>query len=236
MKMIETHTILLTAAPRSGSTLICKLLNQLPNVVILDQPLSGDKIVRLRGDDFLYAFNHKLADFRTMIHTEKKIVSVQTGNQFLQHYANEKDEKGLRKRVVKRGITKIDKYLADDFVMILKSHFLEELQNTEGKVARIIKVISTFFEKMYPLLEDGHVIYYEDLIATQGQILEMVIPQAKNITEILTNQNSNPLYDHAIMKLLGQQLLNSEGAFWDFYSKEHVEALIESLDICEHKI
>jgi len=113
---------------------------------------------------------------------------------------------------------------------------LEELQNTEGKVARIIKVISTFFEKMYPLLEDGHVIYYEDLIATQGQILEMVIPQAKNITEILTNQNSNPLYDHAIMKLLGQQLLNSEGAFWDFYSKEHVEALIESLDICEHKI
>ena len=59
----------------------------------------------------------------------------------------------------------------------------------------------------------------------------MLVPAAAERDEPLENKNLNPLYAGQGEKMLlyGERLLASEGAYWEFYSKEDVEEILRGL-------
>lgn len=92
---------------------------------------------------------------------------------------------------------------------------------------RQLHLLDWFFSKYQPLQAQGAVIRYEEVIASGGRVLQAVTPAAAELGEPLTEKNANKQYDREAMRVLGRRLLESEGAWWDFYSREDVERLLE---------
>jgi hypothetical protein len=46
----------------------------------------------------------------------------------------------------------------------------------------------------------------------------------------MENRNANKLYDYEGMLQIGERLLASEGAYWEFYTRESVEQLLNELN------
>jgi hypothetical protein len=74
------------------------------------------------------------------------------------------------------------------------------------------------------------VIRYEEMIASGGASLSVIRTAAESLNESLPSRNLNPLYDRKEMCILGRRLLNSEGAYWTFYTRESVEKLLEEVE------
>jgi hypothetical protein len=70
---------------------------------------------------------------------------------------------------------------------------------------------------------------YEDIVSSGGQALKVVHPAAGELGEPLESKNLNPLYDRREVLHLGERLLQSEGAYWNFYSRESVEKILSQL-------
>lgn len=122
--------IILTGPPRSGTTLTCNLLNKLPNVVALHEPMNLKLFLdKKEGLKNTIEFFEKM---RTMIDEEGFAISkVKDGviptNPFEEGESN-------RSSIVKKEKFKINKQLSTDFVLIIKqnAHFtflLNELRN-----------------------------------------------------------------------------------------------------------
>ena len=92
-----------------------------------------------------------------------------------------------------------------------------------------LNMMSHSFERFRDELPDDHIIRYEDIVATGGRALSAVVPTAGTLDEPLESKNLNPLYDREEMLGLGERLLASEGAYWDFYPRETVEELLSQI-------
>jgi hypothetical protein len=92
-------------------------------------------------------------------------------------------------------------------------------------LARYDRTFGLYAEHLPP----ENVVRYEDIVASGGKALEVVVPSARILEEPLELRNANPLYDRDEMLRLGERLLASEGAYWRFYSKESVEDLLAEL-------
>ncbi len=101
---------------------------------------------------------------------------------------------------------------------------LAKLKNT---IDRQIYILSWFYDKYKTCLPEPSILRYEDVIASGGKALSAIHPQIHTLNESLKNKNLNKLYDRELMSVLGERLLNSEGAFWEFYSRESVEILLK---------
>lgn len=273
------NTVLLTGVIRSGTTLCCSLLNQLPNVVALDEPLKMTEIQALRGQAFVNKIEQRFNQYREMVLQQKQAFSAQTDQQLGQHYSEVKTTGGLRERIVHDGLIAIDKPLDQNFTLVIK-HVLpfllnletligslpiygivrnpmsvlasmntlatlkdgyyasyrealpglvEELEKLDDKADRMIALLSWYFEQCKPLLANQQIIYYEDLIASQGKALMPFTPQAANLQEPLVSYNANKIYGSTDILELGNKLLASDGAFWDYYSKDSAEQLLIKL-------
>ncbi len=107
----------------------------------------------------------------------------------------------------------------------------EDLQRRMASVPRgtlewRLNMMSHSFERFQKELPEDHVVRYEEIVATGGRALSAVVPSAGTLDEPLESKNLNPLYDREEMLELGEKLLASEGAYWDFYPKESVEELL----------
>jgi hypothetical protein len=69
----------------------------------------------------------------------------------------------------------------------------------------------------------------EDIIDSKGKALSAVVPAAEELDEPLESRNLNPLYDRTVMLEIGERLLQSEGAYWRFYTRESVEDLLAEI-------
>lgn len=107
--------------------------------------------------------------------------------------------------------------------------FARRLGREEDDIGRQLCVMSWFFERYEQSLPESGILRYEDIVASGGAALSGVTPQAKNLQETLESKNLNPLYDRDRMLELGERLLESEGAFWRFYSRGSVEDLLGEL-------
>lgn len=127
--MIQKN-IILTGPPRSGTTLTCNLLNKLPNVLALHEPMNLKMFSNKReGLKNTIDFFGKM---RKMIVEDGYAISkVQNGaiptNPFEEGKTN-------RTSIVKKEKFKIDKQLSTDFILVIKqnAHFtflLNELKN-----------------------------------------------------------------------------------------------------------
>jgi hypothetical protein len=85
------------------------------------------------------------------------------------------------------------------------------------------------FERYQESLPGSHIIRYEDICSSRGKALEVIVPAAGGLDEPLENKNLNPLYPRDKVFRFGEKLLESEGAYWNFYSREDVEEIINGL-------
>ena len=85
------------------------------------------------------------------------------------------------------------------------------------------------FERYQRELASEHIIRYEDIVASGGKALEVIVPAARELDEPLESQNLNPLYSRNKVLRYGERLLQSDGAYWNFYSRESVEEILNSL-------
>ncbi len=101
------------------------------------------------------------------------------------------------------------------------------LAKLKDTIDRQIYILSWFYDKYKTCLPEPSILRYEDVIASGGKALSAIHPQIHTLNELLENKNLNKLYDREVMLVLGERLLNSEGAFWEFYSRESVEILLK---------
>ena len=101
------------------------------------------------------------------------------------------------------------------------------LDSIEDRVERQLYLLSWYFERFVRELPEAHVIRYEDVVSSGGRALSVVTPAAESLNEPLSNWNLNPAYDRERMRSLGERLLEREGAYLRFYSRDSLEDLLE---------
>jgi hypothetical protein len=104
-----------------------------------------------------------------------------------------------------------------------------ELASTDDRVSRQLLLLSWWYERFYTTLDRDHIIPYEELVSSRGIALSAINPAAKLLDEPLSSQNLNALYDHGEMRELGSRLIQTDGAYWHFYTRESVEKLVEGI-------
>jgi hypothetical protein len=85
------------------------------------------------------------------------------------------------------------------------------------------------FERYQQVLPESHILRYEDICSSHGKALEVIVPTARELDEPLENKNLNPLYPRDKTLRFGERLLESEGAYWNLYSREDVEEIMNGL-------
>jgi hypothetical protein len=85
------------------------------------------------------------------------------------------------------------------------------------------------FERYHQSLPESHIIRYEDICSSRGKALKVIVPSAEGLDEPLENKNLNPLYPRDKVFRFGERLLESEGAYWNFYSRQDVEEIMNGL-------
>ena len=117
------HNIGVTGLGRSGTTLVCHLLNKLPNTVALDEPIGPGRFAEYRSDhevvcDGIERFYRKM---RRMALEEGMVFSKHVGGEVPDnHFADEKQEGGLRRLITERGRIPVSKEIRPGFYLAVK--------------------------------------------------------------------------------------------------------------------
>lgn len=121
--MHRNRNIILTGVPRSGTSLVCQLLNQLDNVVALQEPMNVELFGFMSGwseikDDIDLFFEN----MRNLALTQGKVISQQFNGKIVENFFHDPDEKDgrLRNRKTNKGIVDLDKKVDYNMTMILK--------------------------------------------------------------------------------------------------------------------
>jgi hypothetical protein len=279
---MSSHNLLMTGTPRSGTTLTCHLLNKLPDVVALHEPMR----VKLFADVGRHeVISDTIESFcegqRTSILEHGRAISKHDAGTIPDNpYGSARSAHGLRQKVVRKGEVVIDKPLGPAFTLVVKhisafTAVLDELvkrfpvyavvRNPLANLAswnsiefapqtgrvpaaewlddrlktrldalddpldRQILLLDWFHGQYQRHLPESSILRYETIVETRGKILAAVLPQASALDEPLEGRNTNRLYDRAQIQRMGQQLLASDGAYWNTYSKESVERLLREM-------
>jgi len=117
-----TNDIILTGIERSGTTLICHLLNKLPDVVALHEPMKTRKFSKFATREELREYiEHYFAKTRKSLKDFGQAISQHVDGKIPDNtFAGQRPETGLREFVDVKGVITIDKPLSDDFILCIK--------------------------------------------------------------------------------------------------------------------
>ncbi len=108
--------------------------------------------------------------------------------------------------------------------------FDPSLRKTLSRIAdrweRQLALLEWFFEIYRRTLPKTAILRYEDIVASGGRALSVIVPEAAELNVPLPNRNTSPLYDVSLMCALGERLLKTDRSYWEFYSRESVERVI----------
>ncbi len=278
------HNFIITGLGRSGTTLVCHLLNKLPNTLALDEPIGPERFAEHLSDheavcDGIERFYRRM---RKMALEEGTVLTKHVGGEVPDnHFANEKEEGGLRRLITESGKIPVGKEIQPGFYLAVKEPGLftavlptlkdrfpcyaivrnplsvmassrsgwwpkrkrgnppAAVKYDEGLVRHLSGAkdplesqflrLDYFFRRFQQELPAAHVLRYEDIVDSGGRALEVIVPAARELDEPLQSRNVNSLYDRDFMLRCGERLLESEGAYWDFYPRESVEEMMEDL-------
>ena len=277
-----TNNIILTGIPRAGTTLACFLLNKLPNVVALHEPIvdwgeqQHPNALCNRIERFLSESRETLLQTGTAVskQVDGKVPDNPKGNypafaQLRRRLLGKRPN--LRKSLVTRGLIHIDKPLHEDFLLCVKhnGHFTtllshlqaqsyscyaiirhplailaswnsidfapyygrtyaaerlnpelkQQLNAIDDRIDRQIFLLNWFFSMYRERLSCENIIRYEEIVASRGTALSLITDAAYLLNEPLENKNQNSLYDQAVVSSLATRLLQTDGAFWHYYSR-----------------
>ena len=103
------------------------------------------------------------------------------------------------------------------------------LASLDDDLDRQIYLLHWFHDRIRRSLPDDAIIRYESIVDTGGAALAAVRPGASTLAEPLKSKNTNDLYDRERMVRIGDRLLASRGAYWESYTKESVEQLLDAV-------
>ncbi len=281
MAIRNMNNVVLTGVPRSGTTLTCHLLNELPETVALHEPMKPRILKELKTsdaacnsiEDFFFEMRKSLLEYRTAIskHVEGKVPDNPYADQF---------SGSFRKSRARHGEIRIDPELSADFLLCIKhpaiftalldqlvdrflcfavirnplavltswnsinapvrrgrgpaaeifdTNLAQNLDKIEDNTARQMYLLSWYYTKYRALLNPDAIIRYEDIVSSGGKCLTVITAKAESLENTFENKNQNKLYDRKMMHFLGEKLLDdSNGAYWHFYSKDSVHALLNT--------
>jgi hypothetical protein len=104
-----------------------------------------------------------------------------------------------------------------------------KLAAINDELDRQIYLLGWFHGQFHRYLPEQSIIRYESVVESGGRALSVVRPEAKDLSESLESRNKSKLYDYQSMLRIGERLLKSEGPYWEFYTKESVERLLNEL-------
>jgi hypothetical protein len=279
--------VIITGVPRSGTTLVCYLLNELPDTVALHEPIEtaqwrdthDHEVLCDRIKRFFASSRRSLLETGTAVSKQvdgRVPDNPRAGYPLL---ARLWPWRRLRQKRDSRGVITVEKSLSAEFLLGIKNTafftaLLENLQSRypcyavvrnplavlaswnsiqfslydghspsaervdrvlaadlsqiSGRLGRQLHVLSWFFAA-YRCLPPQDVIRYETLVASGGASLAAITPRAVALAVPLENKNRNEMYDHRSMRTLGETLLKTDGAFWDFYSRQSIEELLRDV-------
>ena len=273
--------VLVTGLPRSGTTLTCHLLHNLPDTVALHEPMDFHRFSVERGrEQMCEDIERFLRRQRRSILEDGRAVSKHVGGKVPDNpIGTARNDQGKRQSIADKGEIAIDKPLDPDFMLVVKHNssftalldslaprfnvfgvirnplavlsswnsvaipvgrghipaaeevdpeLARRLGEIDDVIDRQIHILDWFFGRYRDLLPQGHVLRYEEVVASRGKALQVVNPKAADLDENLESRNKSKLYGADAMRSLGSRLLASEGAYWSFYPRESVEDLIRA--------
>jgi hypothetical protein len=103
------------------------------------------------------------------------------------------------------------------------------IKAARDRIERQVVLLDWHFEKYLPLLPDGSVIRYEDVIESGGAALERFSPAAGALSVKLSSQNANTAYDSDLIDKIKISLQRLGGVMWHFYARDEANALAGAL-------
>lgn len=118
----KSNNILLTGLPRSGTTLVCHLLNKLSDAVALNEPIQVSRFPYLGSHESICdEIEQYFATTRASIHNVGKVISTHVDGEVPDNSFTDKSvDSGLRRSTLRRGEISIDKPLREDFLLFVK--------------------------------------------------------------------------------------------------------------------
>ncbi|MFT7617666.1 MAG: ribosome-associated protein YbcJ (S4-like RNA binding protein) [Planctomycetota bacterium] len=102
------------------------------------------------------------------------------------------------------------------------------LADIDDVLQRQLYLLDWFFEQYRTHLAAENILKYEDVVASAGRALAVIAPNATDLNEVLKSRNKSKIYDADAMDRAGEALLATDGAYWDFYSKDDVRAVLDA--------
>jgi hypothetical protein len=167
------RNVLITGTPRSGTTLVCSLLNKLPDVVALHEPMNVWDFANCHSrDDVVKIINDFCAEMRKSLHESGVAISKHAGGTIPDNFATgQVSRTGMRLRKKEHGRVRIDKPLSENFTLAIKhpgtfSVLLETLREHFECFAIVRNPLATLASwnslAGFPL-KDGHAPIVEEL-------------------------------------------------------------------------
>ncbi|HST29843.1 MAG TPA: hypothetical protein VLK27_03270 [Chthoniobacterales bacterium] len=116
------RNVLITGIPRSGTTLVCSLLNKVPDIVALHEPMSVWEFSRCRDAAALAAtINDFCTEARRSLREQGSAISKHVGGEIRDNAVGDQlDQAGTRLRRTEHGKISIDKPLSENFTLAIK--------------------------------------------------------------------------------------------------------------------
>jgi hypothetical protein len=116
----DPGNILLTGLARSGTTLTCNLLNQLPNCVALNEPINPRSLVGLAPADLIAKIEYFFEEQRATVRRDCKATSKSIGGRVPTNGIGDPDKSGIRKRLIDCEEIRVENVTSPDFRMVIK--------------------------------------------------------------------------------------------------------------------
>ena len=213
--------VLITGTPRSGTTLVCSLLNRLPDTVALHEPMNVWEFASCRdGDEVAAMIERFCAESRRSLREHKFVISKHVGGKIRDNSAVQLDRAGKRVRRTEHGRIEVGKPLSQNFTLAIKhpaafTALLEPLSKRFECCAIIrnpLATLGSWNSLDWLPLKDGHSPIAEkldgdlacDLAAKSDQIERQI-----HIVNWFYERFRRFLPEHAVIKY--EDLVNSRG-------------------------
>ncbi len=119
---MNESNVILTGLPRGGTTLVCYLLNQLPDIVALHEPMDIKAMTRLKKPPLMMDYIERFfAETRRSLLERHVAPSKNSNGRIVPNpYSDAYSENGVRKGRSPLGEVYFDKPLSDDFMLCVK--------------------------------------------------------------------------------------------------------------------
>jgi hypothetical protein len=122
MVVSAMRNVLITGTPRAGTALLCSLLNKVPDIVALHEPMNVWEFLKCKDANAVADIIERFcSDTRSSLHKHGCAISKHAAGQIPDNTATDRvDSRGTRLRQREHGKIFVDKPLSQDFVLAVK--------------------------------------------------------------------------------------------------------------------